>query len=239
MIAYAAVVPDGQGWKQVGELMLAFGLASVIGLERQWRGKSAGLRTQAIVGTASALILLVSKYGFTDVLTDHSIVLDPSRVAAQIVSGIGFLGAGIIITRQGTIRGLTTAASVWETAAVGMAAGAGLPYLALVVTGLHFVIVLGFSRLSHWVTVHGHGERGYHVTYRDGQGVLRDLLAACTAHGWTVGSMEVLHHDAGGDPDGRLVTVGLSLRGHRVGEAASVLAPLSGVNRVEGIDDDE
>ena len=85
----------GQGLEQVGELLLAFALSSLIGLERQLRGKSAGLRTQAIVGTTAALILLVSKYGFGDVLAPNLVVLDPSRVAAQVVSGIGFLGAGL------------------------------------------------------------------------------------------------------------------------------------------------
>ncbi|MCW2756769.1 MAG: Mg2+ transporter-C (MgtC) family protein, partial [Nocardioidaceae bacterium] len=92
----------GQGWLQVVELLVAFGLSTLVGLEREVRGKSAGLRTQTIVGTSSALILLVSKYGFADVLGDH-VVLDPSRVAAQIVSGIGFLGAGLIITRHGAV----------------------------------------------------------------------------------------------------------------------------------------
>lgn len=83
-----------QGLSQVGELVLAFVLSALIGLERQLRGRSAGLRTQAIVGTSAALFLLVSKYGFMNVLSDD-VVLDPSRVAAQVVSGIGFLGAGI------------------------------------------------------------------------------------------------------------------------------------------------
>src|SRR5689334_5494419 len=152
--------------------------SSVVGLERQLRGKSAGLRTQAIVGTASALILLVSKYGFADVLAPGRVVLDPSRVAAQIVSGIGFLGAGLIITRRGAIRGLTTAAAVWETAAIGMAAGAGLPLLAVVVTGLHFVVVLGYTPLARIIASRSHAERSYTVTYRDGHGVLRDLLQA-------------------------------------------------------------
>src|SRR6202050_5617782 len=91
-----------QGGRQLIELFAAFGLTTLIGLERTIQGKSAGLRTQTIVGTASALILLVSKYGFSDVLVDGLVVLDPSRVAAQIVTGIGFLGAGIIIFRRGS-----------------------------------------------------------------------------------------------------------------------------------------
>src|ERR1700754_4242961 len=82
-------------------LFVAFGLTALIGIEREIQGKSAGLRTQTIVGTAAALILLISKYGFQDVLQDGLVVVDPSRVAAQIVSGIGFLGAGIIIFRRG------------------------------------------------------------------------------------------------------------------------------------------
>jgi putative Mg2+ transporter-C (MgtC) family protein len=89
---------------------------------------------------------LISKYGFSDVLTPGGVILDPSRVAAQIVSGIGLLGAGLIITRRGAVDGLTTAAAIWECAAIGMAAGAGLLLLAVAVTGLHFVIVLGFTR---------------------------------------------------------------------------------------------
>lgn len=177
---------DGQSWTQVSELLLAFGLSSLIGLERQVRGKSAGLRTQTIVGTAAALILLVSKYGFNDVLVTGRVVLDPSRVAAQVVSGIGFLGAGLIITRQGAIRGLTTAAAVWETAAIGMAAGAGLPVLAAVVTGLHFVIILGYTPLAGLLPVARAGTSRVRVTYTDRPGVLRRLLAACTDRGWAV-----------------------------------------------------
>src|SRR6201999_1633146 len=116
----------GQGTHQIIELLSAFGLTPLIGLERTIQGKSAGLRTQTIVGTSSALIMLVSKYGFGDVLSAGTIVLDPSRVAAQVVSGIGFLGAGIIITRRGAVHGLTTAAAVWESAAIGLATGAGM-----------------------------------------------------------------------------------------------------------------
>ena len=103
----------GQSSRQTVELLAAFGLTALIGLERTVQGKSAGLRTQTIVGTSAALIMLVSKYGFFDVLQADVVAVDPSRVAAQIVSGIGFLGAGIIITRRGAVHGLTTAAAIW------------------------------------------------------------------------------------------------------------------------------
>src|SRR6478736_6843846 len=100
----------GQGTRQIVELFVAFGLTSLIGLERELQGKSAGVRTQTIVGTAAALILLVSKYGFTDVLQDGLVIVDPSRVAAQIVTGIGFLGGRRIIFRNGPVHVLSTAA---------------------------------------------------------------------------------------------------------------------------------
>jgi MgtC family len=124
------VPPDRQGLKQLGELALAFVLSSLIGIEREWRQKSAGLRTHALVGTGAALFVIVRKYGFTDVLGPH-VILDPSRVAAQIVSGIGFIGGGLIFVHGDAVRGLTTAAIVWITAAIGMACGAGLAILAL------------------------------------------------------------------------------------------------------------
>jgi putative Mg2+ transporter-C (MgtC) family protein len=138
---------DGQSAKQFIELGTAFLLSAAIGLEREIRHKSAGLRTYTVVGTSAALFLLVSKYGFTDVLVNDRIVLDPSRVAAQIVSGIGFIGAGLIFVRQDTVKGLTTAATVWLVTAIGMACGAGLPLLALAVTGAYFVVAFVFPLL--------------------------------------------------------------------------------------------
>jgi hypothetical protein len=102
----------GQGWVQIGELGMAFLLSALIGLEREIRHKSAGLRTHTLVGFAAALIVLVSKYGFGDVIEANRVVLDPSRVAAQIVTGIGFIGGGLIFVRRDSVRGLTTAAIV-------------------------------------------------------------------------------------------------------------------------------
>lgn len=139
--------PHGQGWLQLAELGFAFLLSALIGLERELRKKSAGLRTYTLVGLSSALFLLVSKYGFDDVLHAGTVVVDPSRVAAQIVSGIGFLGAGIIFVKGDVVRGLTTASTVWLTAAVGMACGAGLPLLALAATAAHFATILLFPHL--------------------------------------------------------------------------------------------
>jgi putative Mg2+ transporter-C (MgtC) family protein len=135
---------DGQGFKQFLELGTAFLLSAAIGLEREVRHKSAGLRTYTLVGTTAALFLLVSKYGFMDVLAKELVVLDPSRVAAQIVTGIGFIGAGLIFVQGDRVKGLTTAATVWLVTAVGMACGAGLLLLALAVTLAYFVVAFAF-----------------------------------------------------------------------------------------------
>lgn len=245
----AVAAGHGQGWRQVGELLLAFGLSSAVGAERQLRGKPAGLRTQSIVGTSAALILLVSKYGFADVLSSGTVVVDPSRVAAQIVSGIGFLGAGLIITRRGAIRGLTTAAAVWETAAIGMAAGAGLPLLAGVVTALHFVIVFGYTALSRRLLGADRTVAGFSVVYEDGRGVLRDLLATCTARGWSITSLttdgSAFPTDAqtliaaGNSAPRELVTVTLELSGPSATDAATALGVIAGVVHIEQRQDDE
>lgn len=114
-------------------VVLALVLGFAIGFERKLRSKEAGVRTHTIVCAGAALIMVVSKYGFADVEK-----YDASRVAAQIVSGIGFLGAGIIMFRQQEVRGLTTAAGMWATAGVGMAAGAGLY---IVATGATIILV--------------------------------------------------------------------------------------------------
>jgi putative Mg2+ transporter-C (MgtC) family protein len=107
-------------------LAVAALMGGVVGLERHRSDKAAGLRTHMIVCLASALVMIVSAYGFDEVLRPSRVVLDPSRVAAQVVSGIGFLGAGMILRRHGSVQGLTTAASIWAVAAVGLAVGGGL-----------------------------------------------------------------------------------------------------------------
>jgi putative Mg2+ transporter-C (MgtC) family protein len=228
----------GQGTRQIVELFVAFGLTALIGLEREIQGKSAGLRTQTIVGTAAALILLVSKYGFQDVLQADLVVVDPSRVAAQIVSGIGFLGAGIIIFRRGSVHGLTTAAAVWESAAIGMAAGAGLLLLACTVTVMHFLIVLGFMPVARRLAARLSGSVRLHVTYQDGAGVLRQVLEACGRRNWQV--TEVAIDPPGeplGAPDG-YVGVQVTLSGAGVLKAPLLLTDIDGVSSVRQLDED-
>src|SRR5271168_1153489 len=183
--------PIGQGWLQLSELALAFLLSALIGIEREMRQKSAGLRTYTLVGLASALIVLISKYGFTDILAPGLIVLDPSRIAAQIVSGIGFIGGGVIFVRKDLVRGLTTAAIVWLVAAVGMACGAGLPLLAIAVTAGHFVVVGLFPAIERRLPKSRWAAASLRVSYYDGRGLLRDVLAVCTQQDFTISRLRV------------------------------------------------
>jgi len=216
------------------ELLAAFGLTALIGLERTIQGKSAGLRTQTIVGTSAALIMLVSKYGFGD-LSAGAVVLDPSRVAAQIVSGIGFLGAGIIITRRGAVHGLTTAAAVWESAAVGMAVGAGLLLLAIAVVVLHFVSALAFSSVEHQLAAKLRGTTRVHIIYENGRGVLREVLRISGQRKWQLTELDADAHDI---DDGE-VRVTMTLSGAKMGNATDIFADVDGVVAVLRADDEE
>jgi putative Mg2+ transporter-C (MgtC) family protein len=207
----AGSVPSGQGLKQFAELGLAFMLSSLIGVEREWRQKSAGLRTHALVGTGAALFVIVSKYGFTDVLGTH-VILDPSRVAAQVVSGIGFIGGGLIFVRGDAVRGLTTAAIVWMTAAIGMACGAGLALIAIAVTAGHFVVVFLFPRLAAALPRSRYISFRVQVVYEDGRGILRQVLSQSTAPGFAISRVDTRH--LGREIEGRpAVSVTLEVQG--------------------------
>ena len=181
----------GQGWLQLEELTLAFVLSALVGLEREVRQKSAGLRTYTLVGVSAALFMLISKYGFMDVLENGRVVVDPSRVAAQIVSGIGFIGGGVIFMRRDVVRGLTTAASVWLTAALGMACGAGLPVLAVATTIGHFVIMFVFPKLVRLLPKERRTATRIRISYQDGRGLLRTILIACTNLRFAIDQVEI------------------------------------------------
>jgi putative Mg2+ transporter-C (MgtC) family protein len=125
-------------------LSLAAIFGAAIGLERERKDWAAGMRTHMMVCVGSTLAMMVSEFGFADVLGSKNIVLDPSRIAAQVISGIGFLGAGtILFLKQGIIRGLTTASGLWTVAAIGLATGGGM-YFAAVITTLLAIIILWF-----------------------------------------------------------------------------------------------
>lgn len=135
-------------WILVARLPIAALLGSLIGADRERLAWAAGLRTHMLVCVGACLIMIVSAFGFADVLGTKNVVLDPSRVAAQVVSGIGFLGAGSILMRGEVVRGLTTAASLWSVAAVGLAVGGGLYFEAVAATVVILLILAGLKPLE-------------------------------------------------------------------------------------------
>jgi putative Mg2+ transporter-C (MgtC) family protein len=224
------VEPNGQTTLQLGELFLALFLSSLIGLEREVRMKSAGLRTHALVGTAAALIMIVSKYGFGDVIAPYEIVLDPSRVAAQIVSGIGFIGGGLIFVQKDVVRGLTTAAVIWLTAAVGMACGSGLPLLAMFVTAAHFAVVYGFAPLERRMLSES---ADIVIAYVPGKGAIQEIVQLCTGRGFAIQDLTIRSDKPNGE--GEAQAIQLQVRGRRGGLTALLVAigDVKGVTAVQ------
>ena len=182
-------------WDFVWRLVLAAIFGTIIGLDREYREKEAGFRTHFLVSLGSALMMIVSQYGFSEILTHDGVSLDPSRIAAQVVSGIGFIGAGTIIFNHQIVRGLTTAASLWATAGIGLTAGAGMSWLALAATILTLVALEGLSLVFRSL-----GSRRMVVVFSasDRTGVA-DTQDRIRTDGYMVVSYEVVPQVVGGD----------------------------------------
>ncbi len=214
---------------EVLAVALTFILCMLIGLERELRGKSAGVRTHVLVGLGSALFTMVSLYGAPD-LVGQTLEWDASRIAAQIVSGIGFLGAGVIFVQRDAVRGLTTAGAVWISAAIGMACAAGMFTVAFVVVGAHFLVVLGLTPILKRLF----GRLGTHsveLSYEDGRGVLRDVLLLASSHDYETQVTSTRQIKRG---SWRGVDVTLQLSGGR--NLSHLLAELSEIDGVESVD---
>ncbi|HLJ80756.1 MAG TPA: MgtC/SapB family protein [Ktedonobacterales bacterium] len=174
-------------------LVVALVLGALVGFERERGERAAGIRTLALVSLGSALIIIVSAFGFADILGTPNVVLDPSRVAAQVVSGIGFLGAGTILFRKQIVQGLTTAAAIWLVAAVGLACGAGLIWEALITTALALLVLAGLRPIerrifprkrSHMVRLRVESDEAV------GQ-VMREVHAICVERGIAIDAIEL------------------------------------------------
>lgn len=160
-------------------LLLACVFGALIGLERERKDWTAGLRTHMMVCVGSCLIMMVSAFGFSDVLGSEHITLDPSRIAAQVVSGIGFIGAGtILFMKQGTIRGLTTASGLWTVAAIGLATGGGMYFAAGATTVIAFIILWALQPLERMYSRRFRKKTLRIVTTADtgSTGLIKDLL---------------------------------------------------------------
>jgi putative Mg2+ transporter-C (MgtC) family protein len=190
---------------------LAVLLSLAIGLEREFHAKSAGVRTYPLVGMGSALFTVVSKYGFLDSPAGAA-ATDGSRVAAQIVTGIGFLGAGVIFVRRDSVKGLTTAAGIWFVAAIGMSAAAGMYVVASVSTLLYLAVTFGLKPLAYSMPRAGSAMGIFEIQYNDGQGLLRTILEKVSENGLKVADLHVMRSVEAED-GARVQEVSLDLQG--------------------------
>jgi putative Mg2+ transporter-C (MgtC) family protein len=199
-------IPDIELWDIALRLGLAALLTGAVGLEREWRERSAGLRTHMLVGVGSALFTLVSAYAWTDFVFDRTqgTVFDPTRIAAQIVTGIGFIGAGAIIRSGFSVRGLTTAATLWVSAALGVAAGAGAYVPAIAATALGFVILVGLERAKPLLrALLGPQSTVLHLEYERGHGTLGPVLRELESEGCRVSMLRLDDEEGSADRNGR------------------------------------
>jgi len=206
-------------------LFVAAALGGAIGLERELRERQAGLRTHLVVCVGAALFTLVSAYGFEGVLSQGRVVADPTRIAAQIVSGIGFLGAGAIIRQGLSVRGLTTAATLWLVAAIGMAAGAGYWSGAVIATA-GALVTLGPLRVISYRML------------RRFRPALDRLLVEVPAGGSPVPVIEVIERNGA-----RVLSLDIATEGDRRSVAVDVELPpgtapvaiVAGVAEIDGV----
>ena len=207
-------------------LGVAAALTGAIGAERELRERAAGLRTHMLVGVGSALFTLVSAYAWGDFFTNPQQRLDPTRIAAQIVSGIGFLGAGAILRQGLSVRGLTTAAGLWVAAAIGMACAAGFWSAALITTAIVMIGLGPFRSVEQWIN-----RRGTDV------GVLEVHLSPERTVGPVVDLLEPRRVAINGiefevSEDRRWVRLEVELPSHLV--PSQLLAEVSALEEVEG-----
>jgi putative Mg2+ transporter-C (MgtC) family protein len=215
------------------ELVLRLALAAVlgaaIGLERELREREAGLRTHLLVSLGSALFTVVSAYGFHSFLASGQAVVraDPSRIAAQIVTGIGFLGAGAIIRQGLSVRGLTTAATLWVVAAIGLAAGAGYYSAAVVTTVLVLVSLWPLRVVAHRLFVRFRPGRERLLVDLEAGGSAAQVLEAVERAGGRVESLTI-----SGDPERRSIALEVELPEAGRIQATSVVSDLEGVRGI-------
>lgn len=172
-----------------GRILLSGLLAALLGLEREIRNKDAGLRTYTLVGIGSALIMVVSQYGFGE--ASASGVADPARVAAQVVSGIGFLGGGLIFVKRDTVRGLTTAAGLWLSSGIGLAAGAGMIWMAVLATACGLVTMYGLDLVERQILRSKRDVIPLELVCRDKKGVLAQISTVIAKAGFNIETVEI------------------------------------------------
>jgi putative Mg2+ transporter-C (MgtC) family protein len=224
-VSFPSLVATTIGWPEVLlRLFVAAALGGAIGVERELRERQAGLRTHLVVCVGAALFTLVSAYGFQDVVSQSRVVVDPTRIAAQIVTGIGFLGAGAIIRQGLSVRGLTTAATLWLVAAIGMATGAGYWAGALIATAGALITLGPLRVVAFRILTRFRPALDRLLVEIPAGGSAAPVIEAIETHGGRVVSLEVTQ-----EGERRSVAADVELPG---GTAASIVA---GVAEIDGV----
>jgi putative Mg2+ transporter-C (MgtC) family protein len=216
-------------WEILQRLLIAAALGSVIGFERERLLWAAGIRTHMLVCVGACLFMMVSAYGFSESLSAQHVVLDPSRVAAQVVSGIGFLGAGAILARGEVVKGLTTAASIWTVAAIGLAAGGGLYFAAVVSTVIIIAILAGVKPLEEIYRARNQSCR-LNVEAAHGKLTPESLKSALNIRSGQIKRFLVKSREDGSSDDVTIVIGRVTSQ-----EITNIVAKLRGVDGVEGV----
>lgn len=217
--------PDLPLWEGVVRLLLVVGLAGAVGLERELRDQEAGLRTHMLVGVGAALFVITGNFAWSELEfgNDVGVVLDPSRVVAYVITGIGFLGAGTIIKHGINIKGLTTAASLWVVAAVGVAIGAGEYGLGVVATAIVILSLWPMRKLATAVGIRASHTHRLELELEPDASVAA-LLAHLEGHGGDIASARVTEED-----DLRRVELVLVQRDADLGRLVDAAAGAKGV----------
>ena len=223
-------------WTILLRLVLALLLGSIVGLEREQKERGAGMRTLALVTLGSSLFTIISAYGFLDLLGLPHVTLDPTRIASYIVAGIGFLGAGTIFMsrEREKVKGLTTAASIWVMAAIGIACGAGLLLEAITTTLLTLIVLVVLSYVEGRLVrsaMLGAQHINIEVSQVNGE-LLAKVYETCAGHNITIEKLRI-HDEEGID------VIGLSCRVTTAASIANALAALRALPGVHMIQMDE
>ncbi|CAH0118105.1 MULTISPECIES: MgtC/SapB family protein [unclassified Paenibacillus] len=220
-------------WELVLRLIMAAAVGGLIGIERERNNHAAGFRTHILVCLGSAMIMLLSIYGFAEFAAEPNVRMDPARLAAQVVSGIGFLGAGAILRNGNVIKGLTTAASVWVVAALGLCVGAGFYTGALVCT---LLALISLHLLNKWEKTWGKERRNRELDIEliDYAGVLAELHAALREKGIHIVNMRIVPGKAASRPAGEAPAIAVKLV-LRVKSPDKLLAAIEEISKWEHV----
>ena len=216
-------------WELILRLLAATAMGAAIGIEREYHAKEAGLRTHLLVALGSCLFMILSVYGFDFMLGLDHVSYDPSRIASQVVTGIGFIGAGTIILQKQVVRGLTTAAGLWVTAAIGLACGNGMYWIALITTA---VVLVSLGLINIYLPYLSQRERTITFLAED-YGVMTEVLENLRREKIVVLNYE-MHKDADENDGMMLVSIEIRMKKYdNIKEISSILKNFEKVKLVQ------